>query len=416
MKIVSGFLLYFFFVSSGLHAQQNHFIFIQTESRQPFNITVNKKVYSSTATGYVIVPKLSAGNYSIAIAFGGNAITDQYFNIDLNLKDAGFTLKNMEQKGWALTDLQNQQTIFAGNSAGKAAEVAVNNNHVSVPVPNTSNRSFQPEVNVPAQVNTSTKEETVPLSPPKKNEADKNSNTKIESGVSQPVFTEINKPVVESKSTNIINVSSNSDNALIDQRQEKATNINPKIFPQRIKKISELKGGEAIYITYVDELQQGNDTINVLIPDNKAQPAITQKSADKDILQFLEIGSPKSKDSSTISNKQKSVENVVTNSTPKSAQCIASASNDDFLKLRKKMAAATDNDIMVMEAKKAFKTMCFSTEQIKNLAYLFLNDQSRYQFLDAAYPYVSDVNNFNALVLMISDDYYVRRFKAMMKE
>ena len=78
------------------------------------------------------------------------------------------------------------------------------------------------------------------------------------------------------------------------------------------------------------------------------------------------------------------------------------------------MAAATDNDGMISEAKKSFKGMCFNTDQIKNLAYLFLTDQSRYQFFDASYPAVSDPANFNSLAVMLSDAYYINRFRAML--
>ena len=66
--------------------------------------------------------------------------------------------------------------------------------------------------------------------------------------------------------------------------------------------------------------------------------------------------------------------------------------------------------------KKIFKIKCFSTGYIKNLSTLFLNDQGKYNFFDAAYPYVSDTGIFSTLENQLSDAYYIKRFKAMIHQ
>ncbi len=76
-------------------------------------------------------------------------------------------------------------------------------------------------------------------------------------------------------------------------------------------------------------------------------------------------------------------------------------------------AGENNNDDMLKEAKKGFKSRCFSTEQIKNLSYLFLNDEGKYQFFDAAYAFSSDSDQYYKLQSQLSDPYYVSRFKAM---
>jgi hypothetical protein len=96
--------------------------------------------------------------------------------------------------------------------------------------------------------------------------------------------------------------------------------------------------------------------------------------------------------------------------------CKDMATNDDFLKLRKNMAAETDDDDMIAVARKLFKIKCFSTEQIKNLSFLFLKDEGKYQFFDAAYKFVSDLQHFSGLSSQLSDEYYINRFKAMIKQ
>ena len=99
----------------------------------------------------------------------------------------------------------------------------------------------------------------------------------------------------------------------------------------------------------------------------------------------------------------------------KKGSCSSIATENDFLKIRKKMAAETNDDAMVAEAKKYFKTKCFSSLQVKNLSTLFLNDSGKYKFFDAAYEYVSDRENFPALIAELKDEYYINRFKAMLR-
>ena len=79
------------------------------------------------------------------------------------------------------------------------------------------------------------------------------------------------------------------------------------------------------------------------------------------------------------------------------------------------MASETNADDMIKAAKKRFKSACYSTEQIKNLSVLFLKDETRYNFFDAAYPFVHDTQNFADLVTALSDEYYITRFKAMLR-
>ena len=79
------------------------------------------------------------------------------------------------------------------------------------------------------------------------------------------------------------------------------------------------------------------------------------------------------------------------------------------------MAAETADDDMVSEARKYFKTKCFTVLQLKNLSTLFLNDDGKYKFFDAAYIYVSDAENFTGLQSELKDEYYINRFKAMLR-
>ena len=422
MKIVLSILICFSAFSFALNAQQNRFVFVQAESRQPFNLTINKKVYSSTATGYVIVPKMLAGKYSMAVGFGGNTMPDQYFNIEVAQKDLGYTLKNVDQKGWALFNIQSFETTYAGTSMQDKASTAANTTDVLIkPSPNSPPRIFQPEVNIPATINNTQQVSMVAPDQPGNNII--NQNVAAKEGKVDTVI--MQTPILPTPEMAVKEISSATEKKpeetqpIQQNKQDKSTTATKTYATKsRIIKISELKGGEAIYITYVDELSPQNDTISVLIPDNKIQVLKEDKPADRSELKFLEISSPKSKDTEQLVAKPKAdekitLDNKVTNN-PMFSRCVVSATNDDFLKLRKKMASATDTDGMISEAKKSFKVMCFNTEQIKNLAYLFLTDQARYQFFDASYPFAFDATNFHSLSIMLSETYYINRFKAML--
>ena len=80
------------------------------------------------------------------------------------------------------------------------------------------------------------------------------------------------------------------------------------------------------------------------------------------------------------------------------------------------MAGENNEDDMIKVAKKVFKGKCFTTAYIRNLSTLFLNDGGKYNFFDAAYPYVSDTGVFSTLENQLFDAYYVKRFKAMIHQ
>lgn len=97
------------------------------------------------------------------------------------------------------------------------------------------------------------------------------------------------------------------------------------------------------------------------------------------------------------------------------SDCRAYANDEDFMKLRKKMASEENEIKMVVVAKKAFKSKCYNTAQIKNLSVLFLNDSGRFQFFESAYPHTSDSNSYNVLMSQLTDPYYITRFEALIR-
>jgi len=126
-----------------------------------------------------------------------------------------------------------------------------------------------------------------------------------------------------------------------------------------------------------------------------------------------------------VTNERKDSSNIVSvppASTPDkpvvsfNSDCRANGSDDDFMKMRKKMGAdITNEDKMTDIAKKFFKAKCYSVAQVRNLSLLYFSDDGKYKFFDAAYPHVYDTQNFGSLQSELHDEYYVNRFRAMVR-
>ncbi len=94
-------------------AQQNHFIYLQTENKQSFYIKLDKKILSSSASGYLIIPKLTDGSYTLTLGFPKNEWPEQKVTCFVDKKDAGYILKNFGEKGWGLFNWQTMNVVMA---------------------------------------------------------------------------------------------------------------------------------------------------------------------------------------------------------------------------------------------------------------------------------------------------------------
>ncbi len=398
----------------GVYAQQNHFIYLQSESKQPFYIKHDKKLLSSSVTGYLIIPKLQDGNYTLTIGFPKNEWPEQNITCSINNNDAGYVLKNFGEKGWGLFNLQSFDIVMAAKKSdaviAAAEEKAVVPEEKPVVTQTATEKNIVPPDEKPVVAETAAEKKIEPAPVAVKIPEEK---TELK---------EQSKPLIE----------------LIKKEEPLVT-----YTPEQIKKVFSGKNNEGREMIYVNTVNGQPDTIRVFIPaakkneiepaENKvpdpepvikptAKPAVT--AAEPKFID-IEIQNPNLK-SDSISNKPlndstkaifiepvKPIENLrpqLSNS-----DCKNHASEDDFLKLRKKMAAEDNDAGMVDAAKKFFKSRCFTTEQVKNLSVLFLKNEGKYKFFDTAYPYVSDAYNFATLETQLSDSYFINRFKAMLR-
>ncbi|MEO7313394.1 MAG: DUF4476 domain-containing protein [Chitinophagaceae bacterium] len=101
-------------ISSQAFGQQTHFIYLQTESRDPFYVLLNKKNFSSSSIGYLIIPKLPNGEYNVRLGFAKNAGAEQDYILQVKDNEQGYLVKEFGEKGWALFNLQSLELQYAG--------------------------------------------------------------------------------------------------------------------------------------------------------------------------------------------------------------------------------------------------------------------------------------------------------------
>lgn len=97
------------------------------------------------------------------------------------------------------------------------------------------------------------------------------------------------------------------------------------------------------------------------------------------------------------------------------SDCKVYASENDVDKLRVKMLTQPSDDGKLTIAKKILKQRCFTTRHIKALSELFSTDEGKYRWLDLAYLFVSDPSNYQMAGDLLKDEYFINRFKAMIR-
>ena len=428
-------VLVLFFINFCLlsFSQRVYYIYIQSEAEQPFYVKMNEKIVSSAAKGYLILSNLRDSTYNFAVGFAGNKSIEQKFAVTVKGNDQGYLLKNFNEKGWGLFDLQTMSVKMNLSEAEIATEKKV---------PAKKDESIFTQILAKAADDSTllekpdlssvkvTKKDTVAKAVAIQN-VPKPEEKKIEAITEEkPVETKKADPIVEKTPDNIIpkteiekpvetkkvdSVIEKADESIIPKTEvEKPTQV--EMFTKSVvTRKTESSTTEGFGLVFIDEYSNGTkDTIRILIPPVKE--IIVPKEEPKEEKKFLEITDTIKKTVqepvTEIKNNQISI--AQTNPLKKNT-CPSIADQDDFLKLRKKMAGESSDDNMIAEAKKIFKTKCFTTVQIRNCSTLFLNDNGKYNFFDAAYSYVSDIENFSSLLAEIKDEYYQNRFKAMLR-
>ncbi len=368
MKFI--FHLVFFFAFGALaQAQQNYFVYMRTDNKQPFYVKVNEKLLTSSGSGYIVIPKLSTGTHQLVIGFPKDQWPEQTIPIIISKNDAGYLLRNYGSKGWGLYNIQTMAVTMNGSDGSQTGIAADSDDIFTNALAGAANTSLTMDKK-PVRSPEVTVQETAP-------------------------------PVIVT--------------------QEENTVVAEAVKPTGIKKIQTVKDALGTTMLYGDYTRKKADTIRIFIPAAAVGVVINQTPVISDA-PIKETSAPRkfednelNRDKSTGQASSVSAESGNKPVVSFNSDCRASASDDDFLRLRKKMASGTSDDDMVKTAAKFLKAKCYSAEQIKNLSLLFLNDAGKYKFFDAAYPRVYDTQNFASLQSQLSDEYFISRFRTMIR-
>lgn len=102
-----------------VQAQQERFIYLQMENKQPFFVRINEKVHNSYSAGYLVIPKLDEGIYTLTLGFPRSA-SEQQFNCTLKNRDVGYIIKS-EEGIWQLLNVQTADLTVALEVTAKPA-------------------------------------------------------------------------------------------------------------------------------------------------------------------------------------------------------------------------------------------------------------------------------------------------------
>ena len=434
MKKIFRLFVFCLVATSSIKAQKVYFMYLQTENQQPFYARVGEKIYNSTPSGYLILSNLRDSLYSINIGVQGSQVSEQPYSITMNRKDQGFLIKNLGEKGWGLFNLSTMAVIMPiSNPASPVQAVKTerreDNAFTNLLAKAADDSTIKEKPIIEKSVET--KPDAVALNTEKKEEL--NTDVKeivvpkqddIKKVIVAPVVIK-EEPKVDTSKTdeqtqearNAAQMKADSiaaaDEVVREEALRKQDSINKATLEATtvveykrsvVKLKSESSTTAGIGLVFHDMLPDDKtDTIRILIPAETTKTnSVELKQEEKKFLDIPPTDSVQSGNAKAL--------------TTKSNTCKAVANTDDFFKLRKKMAGETSDDRMITEAKKVFKTKCFSTLQVKNLATLFLSDEFKYKFFDAAYQYVNDLENFSSLQSELKEEYFINRFNAMLRQ
>ncbi|MEO7209605.1 MAG: DUF4476 domain-containing protein [Chitinophagaceae bacterium] len=368
-------------------AQQNHFIYIQSDTKSTFTVNVNEHSYKSSDIGYVIIPKLQNNTYNLSVSFTDASITPLSFPCKVNNNDQGFLLKNYGEKGWALMNLQSMDLITASNT----------------PVIEKKNSAFSDMLSDVVDDSTLNKPAVTTVSNNEQNPEIKKAEPIVENTLIENV-------------PQVISIVTNGNNT--------------------VTKIAEITDQAGTHYTFLDFDGTKTDTIAVSIPTSKkveiadtkkeevlVAPVVEEKvkTVEEDSTSVAEntnqSGNPfykEQQEKKTVEEDTKSTITPVNNQFRN--DCTNMFPDEDMDKLRKKMVSQSTDDKMITAAKKFIGNRCVSTAQVKALSGLFLNDESRYNLFTQFYPSVNDYGNYNQLSTMLLDNYYKNRFQALIQQ
>jgi hypothetical protein len=404
----------FMMLTLSVLSQRQYYVLIESDNNQPFYVRIGDNNYSSSSIGHLIISNLIDSAYTLEIGFPKDQYPSNQFVIRIKKKDHGYQLKNLPDKGWVLYDFQTMELIYPNKKQDGLSQTG----YSLVKKNDSFAKLLSQVVNDTAVLYTLVAEKSVqpPPMPPSKKVVDSSvvkteERPKSESSANAAIATPVVLKIAEKET--------DSGRQLTFLDNKDSVHIFIGAEPAQQKEIQPKE-------TNRDDAAGSGNTVHAITPvvtdNNNKTPTSNQPIAPKE-KEAITVQNKVRSDSvssrkDTLANTSVAVHDTTASQkkvTLVNSDCKAIAWDNDVDKLRIKMLAEKDVDNKINIARKVFKTKCFSSNQIKGLSELFLTDEEKYKFLDAAYPFVVDYENFKQLSYLLSDPYYVKRFRAMVR-
>ena len=373
------------FFAATINAQIKHAIYIQTEDKKPFYITANGETKNSTESGYIILPQITDSLYSLVVGSPTNDFPDQKFVVNMNNDDWEFTFRKNDNNEYELFDMIHSTAlnIYKTPEAQPAETLAAQ-------APEQETVQQQPTENVAAV-------------------------TVTETNAAQDTVQQ--QPVEQAQILNKQKVAANKPNNNISK------NNNLKNTQNKVNKIFERVSAQGVDLIYVDERKPKFDTIAIFIAAAKnAETGRPAKKVSQPVVKPKPVKvtpTPEQKSAAIIDTVTTvAQQNVAAKNSTVAAKrhCTDIANNDDFLSLRKRLAALNSEEDMLVIAQKKFEEKCYSVNQIKNLSVLFLDEKNKFSFFELAKPATSDNANFYKLINQLTQPDLLEKFAALIQQ
>ncbi|HYJ36974.1 MAG TPA: DUF4476 domain-containing protein [Chitinophagaceae bacterium] len=432
-------------------SQRQYFILVESENRQPIYVRVGETTYHSSSIGHVIISGMTDSVYTLEVGFPKDQFPSHQFVVKINRKDHGYQLKNLPDKGWVLFNFQTMELLQPVKKDGmaqagyslikrndgfaKLLSQVVNDTAVlyslvyDKPVEKVVKSEAKPPVETIPKPDTKALDEPATktdIKPPAAAVAKIETKPPPETSVKTEAKTVVDSPI--SKKGEVLREP--------DESPKQARNL------VVINKVGEIQSDSGKHIIYMDN----RDSVKIFIGSDpvvakqssteiKKEPPkqvseIQETKGDKVLIPpvVVPVGNPPNQPAeSNAKNEEPASPPKDTRTAEKgtdvqqrklvliNSDCKAIAWDNDVDKLRVKMLGEKDVDNKINVARKIFKTKCFTAAQIKGLTELFVTDQDKYKFLDAAYPFAVDTESFKELSYLLTDEYYVKRFRTMVR-
>ena len=381
-----------------------HYIFIEADGQQPFYLKQGNTTHSSSAAGFLIIPKIAASEMEFSIGFPKNLYPEVSFYLTGTDRDRGFQLKMMEGQGWSLFDRTSFEVIKGGVPKASPIELQL---------------SKKEEGSFAKLLATATDDQSLLERMPKKDSIEKASPGKsmlermpkkdsIEKASPSKSITKAELTAVATKS------------GLKDSLGKKDKVILPKMSLS-----TQMEDADVKRLVYVEKTGKGgSDTINVEIEKKKTVSATEPLTKPKDSTLIPSppqtIASPSGSSDSIAqvnmsgANTDSSKANIqVSKASPIIVCDRPIADYKDIRALQKKLLGIASENEQREYTVKAFGQKCYNTKQALEIGWFFLDETSRLQLFKALKPLIADKASFGNLEASFLKEENIIAFRAL---